>query len=805
MGGACSTNGVQVESDLADDPRFSKNKSIRIKNTDKAIILARMTSVTDVNFGFTEQQVAEFRAAFNTFDTDGSGDLSIPEITTVIQAQGVQLSAEELMEIIDDIDVDGNGTVDFQEFLFAMSKTEANRKNVAFMQYTVNKVITLQRQMFPIFLPLPQSDPRHKEGELQHQRHVQEILAETEGDNQQQAIKKSASRRALRQSKSRMHMSKKKSRPITRGFSKDIDPSGPSPSPQTCPAIGVIQLDKAILCDPATVGDSKNMFTYSAFDDSDLRVYWPVTQVLVRDLEQTFCIAIKKSTHANLTVLTEGFDSIVALHPAPSQASSTHDMFYGSTTIPKKVTQLFVANKIVEDGHLRYDVYLHYDTESAVEYYSRSTSASEAKDKMVTAYTTGDMKEAAIQAKVALACLPEPDHEILLMLAHAYEQLTQPNMTMTAVDTIITAVPAPAKDILAEAHELKAKSLISRGFYEECISATQDGLALFPSNEILKAYLGKAKEAMKEESNPNRWVEIDDYALMCPPKFTNNVASLSKYLAKCSDKDVEKIRAIFRWICDNIEYDSDSLRYGTYMECDMSPDGILDSGKAVCEGFCNLFVALCEAAGCEATRVVGWARSAIVDEKSLIVPNHMWNVFHLDGVWHLVDITWSSGTLNPDFSFKKDFNPYFFMTPANQFLNSHYPEVPQWQLVPQALTKAEFASSLYYSPQMYSCGILPQSHLDSVIHATCGEVFHIRLSQDKNKARVFLFPQAKVWGNVQPVPWETHAEFDHNESSHSIVVDLNGATPGTYSVSVFFSIEEVGTYTTLLQYKVIVA
>ena len=200
MGGACSKPDpafANKDDDLYDEPekpvtnsKMNNTKSFRFNNSEKAVILARMTSVADVNFGFTNEQVQEFRNAFNHFDTDGSGDLSLSEIVAVIQAQGVQMTEAELTNLLDDIDLDGNGSVDFQEFLFAMSKTESHRKNVAFMQDTVQKVITLQRQTLPIFLPLPSNDPRFQASEAQRQAYVQGIIAETEGDAQERALKK---------------------------------------------------------------------------------------------------------------------------------------------------------------------------------------------------------------------------------------------------------------------------------------------------------------------------------------------------------------------------------------------------------------------------------------------------------------------------------------------------------------------------------------------------------------------------------------------------------------------------------------
>ncbi len=91
------------------------------------------------------------------------------------------------------------------------------------------------------------------------------------------------------------------------------------------------------------------------------------------------------------------------------------------------------------------------------------------------------------------------------------------------------------------AHELKARSLLTRGFYDECIAACTIALAAFPNNQEVAQIQSKAAEELKKDSSPNRWNEVDDYALMCPPKFCNDIKSLSRYLAKPYDKDVRNL------------------------------------------------------------------------------------------------------------------------------------------------------------------------------------------------------------------------------------------------------------------------
>ncbi|OLQ12854.1 Calmodulin [Symbiodinium microadriaticum] len=71
---------------------------------------------------FTEEQIAEYKVAFDDYDIDGGGSISTSELGTAMRALGACPSDEELWQWINDVDKDGNGELDFQEFLNLMSK-----------------------------------------------------------------------------------------------------------------------------------------------------------------------------------------------------------------------------------------------------------------------------------------------------------------------------------------------------------------------------------------------------------------------------------------------------------------------------------------------------------------------------------------------------------------------------------------------------------------------------------------------------------------------------------------------------------
>merc|ERR1712166_1277492 len=58
---------------------------------------------------------------FGLFDADNSGAIDCRELKGAMRALGFEVKAEELKKMVEDIDSDGNGTVEFKEFMGMMT------------------------------------------------------------------------------------------------------------------------------------------------------------------------------------------------------------------------------------------------------------------------------------------------------------------------------------------------------------------------------------------------------------------------------------------------------------------------------------------------------------------------------------------------------------------------------------------------------------------------------------------------------------------------------------------------------------
>ncbi|XP_010126351.1 PREDICTED: kyphoscoliosis peptidase-like, partial [Chlamydotis macqueenii] len=159
-----------------------------------------------------------------------------------------------------------------------------------------------------------------------------------------------------------------------------------------------------------------------------------------------------------------------------------------------------------------------------------------------------------------------------------------------------------------------------------------------------------------------------------------------------SQSKLEMVRAIWFWLCHNIEYDVDGF-LGLSQKIHM-PEQVLQMGRAVCSGYAHLCQEMCREAGLSCVQVPGFGRSPgsrggqwCQQQKS----SHMWNAVELEGQWCLLDACWGAGTVDTDSRlFVPRHDDFFFLTDPEHFIETHWPEDPQWQLLKPPVSWEDF-------------------------------------------------------------------------------------------------------------------
>ena len=74
------------------------------------------------NQTLTEPMINAYTEAFKRFDLDGDGYLSLKELGELLKQMGHPIDQEDLMDMTNEIDIEGNGTIDRKEFLQLMAR-----------------------------------------------------------------------------------------------------------------------------------------------------------------------------------------------------------------------------------------------------------------------------------------------------------------------------------------------------------------------------------------------------------------------------------------------------------------------------------------------------------------------------------------------------------------------------------------------------------------------------------------------------------------------------------------------------------
>lgn len=70
----------------------------------------------------TEEMIAEFREAFETFDTDKDGQITIEDLVEIFKMMNVPPTQPEIEHMKEEVDVDQNGTIDFKEYITLLAR-----------------------------------------------------------------------------------------------------------------------------------------------------------------------------------------------------------------------------------------------------------------------------------------------------------------------------------------------------------------------------------------------------------------------------------------------------------------------------------------------------------------------------------------------------------------------------------------------------------------------------------------------------------------------------------------------------------
>jgi transglutaminase/protease-like cytokinesis protein 3 len=217
----------------------------------------------------------------------------------------------------------------------------------------------------------------------------------------------------------------------------------------------------------------------------------------------------------------------------------------------------------------------------------------------------------------------------------------------------------------------------------------------------------------------------DNIAKLYKGSDLNNLPLLAHNLTVDLPTDVEKFRAIYTWVCNNIdgdpkqdneviakrkEFKNDNVAYLKWQNefKKIAFKKLFKQQKTMCTGYAYLIKELSFLADIECEIIDGYGRTTASNVDDLDLTNHSWNAVKLNDKWYLADATWSSGYFDDYNVFINDYNDGYFLTDPILFAQSHYPINKKW-LLNNTLINSEFVASPIVYGETYKHKIIPIS------------------------------------------------------------------------------------------------
>lgn len=303
--------------------------------------------------------------------------------------------------------------------------------------------------------------------------------------------------------------------------------------------------------------------------------------------------------------------------------------------------------------------------------------------------------------------------------------------------------------------------------------------------------------------------KADSIALAYKGQSLKNLSKLSYQLTSDLDTEVEKFRAIYKWVCTNVANDYSQYSKNKRKRYKLKDDSLELKGwnasfrksafkrlikqrKATCTGYAYLVKELAKHANIQCKMVNGYARTGTTDIEKMVAPNHSWNAVKLNQKWYLCDPTWASGIQDPEsLEFVFQYNDGFFLTPPRLFAVNHYPEATQWFLFDEDQPSYQnFIEAPILYGEAYKLLInheVPKyMHQDVVKHETIKFEFELEAAIDGASVH-FLIDNGHKLKKV--VPKELTIE------NKRLYIEHRFKSTGFYDLHLFIGADIIATYT----------
>jgi hypothetical protein len=219
-------------------------------------------------------------------------------------------------------------------------------------------------------------------------------------------------------------------------------------------------------------------------------------------------------------------------------------------------------------------------------------------------------------------------------------------------------------------------------------------------------------------TDPVVFKELDEDVFKVAESEQCTFTELVKQLTEHCLSDLQKARAIFRWITvkdlNVMEFD-ESVKQDT-------PMGLLRGIKYGTETYHTLFIRLCSYAGLNCMEVKGHSKSVGYEPGMKIRDDtfqNTWNVVLILGDWWPVQCNWGARhlVLNKDIQeltskakpktdkIRYQYDEHYFLTDPDEFIQEFWAKDPDWQLLERPVTLEQFEAMPFVRSVFFHYGL----------------------------------------------------------------------------------------------------
>ncbi|SEL99828.1 hypothetical protein SAMN04487910_3855 [Aquimarina amphilecti] len=305
------------------------------------------------------------------------------------------------------------------------------------------------------------------------------------------------------------------------------------------------------------------------------------------------------------------------------------------------------------------------------------------------------------------------------------------------------------------------------------------------------------------------FTRADNIAKLNNGASLENLPLLAHELTSSLPTEVEKFRAIYVWVCQNIKGDNTQFSKVNKKRKKLKHDSIsfmrwnheykkiafkklLKRKKTMCTGYAYLIKELCYLSNITSESVDGYGRSVESNIKALDMANHSWNAVLLNNKWYLCDATWSSGYLNEYNVFVRAYNDGYFLADPLLFGKNHFPIKQKW-LLNENITAVSFVNAPLVYGETFENHITPiyPKNMDLSINRDEEVTFSFKSNKnvlDKNIALIYYIGiEEKTLKIHNKQNADNIISFKHafkNKGIYDTHLKINGDIVATYTIKV---------------------